>query len=457
MKRKIIRRTALIVVLGLVAGGLFFAWQRIPIITAFAAKGMCSSVFLANKDPERIKAEDLSFFPISLATTQINYDEKSVTSSVFGLAKRKAVFREGQGAVIVLQTPENELSKVIFKIPDPEYHQDTLHWPKGNILSDTMPSGVNFNRLHELLDTCFDRPGSEPFKKTLGIAVVYENQLIAEKYFDGYDFNTLFHGWSMTKSITGAWAGILANKGLLSPDEPAGIPEWENDKRSNITVKNVIQMSTGLDWYENYFTISDATVMLMNSEDMLASVVDNELAYPAGTYWNYSSGDANLLSGIIRHRFKNDSLYHIGLYRDLLYPAGMLNTKVETDGRGLYVASSYSYGTVRDWARFGLLFLNNGMVAGDTLLPKEWVDFMKEPANVSDGKYAGTFWLKEPQDQNALTDVPDDVFFADGFLGQRVYIIPSKKLVVVRMGYGLSNFNLNNFVSEVIKTLPGEK
>jgi CubicO group peptidase (beta-lactamase class C family) len=454
MNKKIFTRIILVFILIMIAGATWFVWPRLPIITAFAAKGMCSSVFLADKAPERVQTEDLSFFPISLAKTTVDYEEQSATSTVFGLARRKAIFRDGNGAVIVLQTPEDELRKSMFKVPSPAYSQDTVPWPKGDVLADTMPAGVNYRRLNELLDTCFDRTGREPYKKTLGIAVVYKNQLIAERYLNGYDSNTLFHGWSMTKSLTGAWAGILAERGLLNLDEPVGIDTWNDDDRSQITVKNVIQMSTGLDWYENYFTISDATVMLMQSEDMLASVTDNRLIHPAGSFWNYSSGDANLLSAIIRKSISDDRLYQQSLYTDLLHPIGMLNTKVETDASGLFIASSYSYGTVRDWARFGLLFMNNGVVAGDTILSPGWVQFMKTPVEASNGKYAGTFWLQEPLEENALVDAPSDIFFADGFQGQRVYIIPSKELVVVRMGFGMANFNLNNFLSEVISTLP---
>ncbi len=454
MNKKRFKRIIGLVILAVIGYGIWFVWPRLPIITAYAAKGMCSSVFLANKPPERIIAEDLSFFPINLALTRVDFEEKTATSTVFGLAKRKAVFRDGHGVVIVLKTPEEELKKSGFRIPDPGYSPDTMPWPKGNIISDTLPGGVDYNRLHELIDTCFDSTGSEPFKKTLGIAIVYNNQIIAEKYLGGYDHNTMFHGWSMTKSITGAWAGILADRGQLTLDEPVGIEAWEGDERENITVKNVVQMSTGLDWYENYFTISDATVMLMQSENMQASVTDNKLEYPPGEHWNYSSGDANLLSGIIRNRINNDEKYHTNLYTDLLHPIGMLNTKVETDASGLFVASSYSYGTTRDWARFGLLFLNEGVFAGDTILSQEWVDFMKTPVEASNGKYAGTFWLQEPEEVNKLTEVPDDIFFADGFLGQRIYIIPSKNLVAVRMGYGMSNFSMNDFLREVIKTLP---
>lgn len=453
MKKKLKKIIVSIIVVFVVAVA-WFVWPRLPIITAFAAKGMCSSVFLANKNPNRIQAEDLSFFPISLAKSVIDYNEKSVTSTVFGLAKRKAIYRDGLGAVIVLETPETELKQSGFTLPEPEYSQDTVLWPKGDVLPQAKAAGVNFERLNELIDTCFDAPDSNPLKKTLGIVVVYDDQLIAEKYLNGYNYKTMFHGWSMTKSITGALAGVLADEGKLEVNDPAGFQEWQNDDRKHITIKNIIQMSSGLDWYENYFTISDATVMLMQNDDMLLSVLDNQLKFPPGTHWNYSSGDANLLSGIIRNKINNEKDYHNFIYTKLLYPTGMLNTRVETDASGLFVASSYSYGSTRDWARFGLLFLNNGVFAGDTILSKEWVDFMKAPAEASNGKYAGTFWLKESNQDQTLKDVPDDVFFADGFLGQRIYIIPSKKLVTVRMGYGMNNFKVNNFLNEVIKTLP---
>jgi len=456
MKKRTIRRIIWVLVIGIVAVATFFVWPRLPIITAFAAKGMCSSVFLAEKDPASVEAEDLSFFPISLAKSKIDYDEKSVTSTVLGIAKRKAIFREGLGAVLVLDTPEEVLKAQSFDIPDPGYSQDTIAWPMGDITDGTPVEGVDYQSLETIIDTSFDKAGNEPFKKTLGLAVVYDGKLIAEQYLGDYDMYTKFHGWSMTKSITGALAGVLVDEGRLILKAPTGIPEWKNDERNEITLEDVICMSTGLDWFENYFTISDATVMLMQSDDMLDYITSCDLAFEPGTVWNYSSGDANLLSGIIRQEINDDEKYHAFAYEALFHKIGMLNTTVETDASGLFVASSYSYGTVRDWARFGLLFLNEGVFEGDTVLSKEWVDFMKTEAPASDGAYAGTFWRMEPNPLYALNDVPDDVFFADGFLGQRVYVIPSKKLVVVRMGYGLSDFSMNDFLREVIGTLPGE-
>lgn len=453
--KKMVRRVLWLLLVVLIAFLTWYAWPRLPIITAFAAKGMCSSVFLAEKTPERVAAEDLSFFPISLAKCNINYEEKIVTSKVLGLAKRKAVYREGLGAVLVLDKPEEELRAQSFQIPDPGYSQDTITWPRGDVMPGSLPEGVDYERLQTVLEEAIDQAEAEPFKKTLGVAVVYNNQLIGENYLEGYDAWTRFHGWSMTKSVTGAMAGALVREGRLDMEAPVDIPAWAGDDRKNITPDDIMHMSSGLEWVENYFTISDATVMLMQSDDMFASVTSCPLAHEPGTYFNYSSGDANLLSGLIRMAIGDQEEYLGYAYTRLFHRIGMLNTTVETDASGLFVASSYSYGSTRDWARFGLLFLNNGIFEGDTVLTPEWVDYMKKAAPASDGQYAGTFWLKESNPENSLMDVPDDVFFADGFLGQRVYVIPSKNLVVVRMGYSLSNFSVNDFLRDIIATLPG--
>jgi hypothetical protein len=452
--KKLIKRILWIFLLALIVFANWFAWPRLPIITAFAAKGMCSSVFLAGKTQERVEAEDLSFFPISLAKCSIDYQEKSVTAKVLGLAKRKAVFREGLGSVIVLDTPEAKLKAASYAIPDPGYSQDTIAWPLGDVIPESKPEGVDYKKLETILEEAFDRPGEEAFKKTLGVAVVYSNELIGENYLEGYNSYTKFHGWSMTKTVTGAMAGALVNEGRMDINAHADIPEWGDDGRKSITVENILHMSSGLEWVENYFTISDATVMLMQSDDMFSSITSCELAHEPGSFWNYSSGDANLLSGLIRNSIGDMNEYHGYAYTRIFHRIGMLNTLVETDANGLFVASSYSYGSTRDWARFGLLFLNRGIFEGDTVLTPEWVDYMTTAAPASGGTYGATLWLKEPEVENALVDVPDDVFFADGFQGQRVYVIPSKKLVVVRMGYSLSNFNLNDFLKEIIQTLP---
>ncbi len=152
------------------------------------------------------------------------------------------------------------------------------------------------------------------------MAVVYNNMLIGENYMDGYDAWTKFHGWSMTKSVTGAMAGLLVMDGWMDIKAPVDIPQWSGDDRRNITPENILHLSSGLDWVENYFTISDATIMLMQSDDMFSSIVDCKLAHTPGSYWNYSSGDVNLLSGLIRKSIGNDDAYHGYPYSHLVSP-----------------------------------------------------------------------------------------------------------------------------------------
>jgi CubicO group peptidase (beta-lactamase class C family) len=219
---------------------------------------------------------------------------------------------------------------------------------------------------------------------------------------------------------------------------------------------NLLRMSSGLEWLENYFTISEATVMLMQSSDMFGFVKQCPLEHRPGEYFNYSSGDANLVSGLIRQSMDNDQSYYELPYRELLHKIGMHNTFMETDGSGNFVSSSYSYGTTRDWARFGLLYLNNGVFAGDTVLPPGWVEYCRNeaPAKNTDGKY-GIFWLDNPLPGKSYEGLPEDLFSARGFLGQRIFIIPSEKLVVVRMGYSSKNLDEEKFLKDIISSLPG--
>ncbi len=451
MKKFLLRTLYFILILAIVIA-IFYAWPRVPIITGYVAKGMCSGVFVCFKDPEQISTEDLSFFPISLAKMKVDYDERSVTATVLGLAKRKAIYREGPGTVLVLDMTEEELLEKAFALPDPGYSQDTIPWPMGDILPDTLPAGIDYEGLQAILDAAIDPANSEPFRKSLGIAVVYDGVLIAEKYFDTYDHKTIFHGWSQAKSITNTMVGILVKEGKLDLAQTPDIPQWKDDERSKITINNLLQMNDGLHWVENYFDISEVTKMLFNSDDMYKFSIGTYLEHEPGTKWNYSGGTTNILSGLIRKTINDDEKYHRFVYAELFYRIGMLHTLFETDGSGTFVGSSYCFASTWDWARFGLLYLNDGIFTGDTILPPGWVDYTCEPAPNSHGFYGAHFWLQ--QKEGKYPDIPADMYFIDGFLGQRVFIIPSRDLVVVRLGYSHKNFDFNQFLSEIIKILP---
>ncbi len=449
--KKLRRRILWLLVIVAVVYAITYTWPP-TIITAFAARGMCTGVFVMEREPDRIAKEDLSFFPISLAKTKIDYEEKSVTARLFGMAKREAIYREGLGAVLVLDIPEEELRASTFDIPDPGYNPDTIPWPKGDLLFDSMPPGVAYGKLESILGNAFDQADAEPFKKTLGIAVVYDNILIGEKYLDPYGPNTILHGWSQAKSITNALIGVLVKEGKMNINSTPDIPEWKDDERNEITIHHLLQATDGLHFWENYFIRSEVTRMLYTSDDMFEFAVSNPLEHSPGTVWNYSGGSTNILSGIIRHTIGNDVEYYAFPYEKLFHRLGMLHTLFETDGAGTFVGSSYCYASVRDWARFGLLYLNNGIFEGDTIFPENWVEYSTQPAPGSQGQYGAHIWLQKKDGK--FPNIPEDMFLIDGFQGQRVFVIPSKKLVVVRLGYSMKNFDMNEFLEDILNTLP---
>jgi len=450
--KKLIRRIVWFLLLAILVFTVIYAWPRAPIITAFAARGMCSGVFVMDRQPERVSQEDLSFFPISLAKTKIDYEEKSVTARVLGLAKRKAVFREGLGAVLVLDIPEEELKASAVPRPDPGYDPDTIPWPKGELFPASLPEGVAYEKLNAVVENAFDGADDELFKKTLAVAVVYNNTLIGEKYLDPSHEGTLFHGWSQAKSITNAMIGVLVKEGKLNVNNSPDIAEWKNDGRNEITLDHLLHMTDGLHFEENYFDISEVTKMLYASDDMYKFSISNPLEHSPGTVWNYSGGTTNILSGIIRNTIGDDTEYYAFPYEKLFHRIGMLHTLFETDGAGTFVGSSYCYASTRDWARLGLLYLNEGIFEGDTIFQRGWVDYSTEPAPGSHGQYGAQIWLQKKDGR--YPDIPEDMFLIDGFQGQRVFVIPSKNLVVVRMGYSMKNFDMNDFLKEIISTLP---
>lgn len=448
---KIVKNLLWLLLIAIVITGAVWAWKRLPIITAYAAKNMCSCVFVADRNPESVTEEDLSFFPISLATTKVNYDEQSVTSSLFGLVKRKAVYRNGLGCAVVIDYPEEQIKYQSRPVLSPPSITPDTPWPLGDRLPDTLPGGIDHEMLKAAVNNAFDSPDSDPKLKTQAVVVVYDNCIVAEQYAEGFDIYTECVGWSMTKSITNALIGIMVKNGKLDIYKSTGIDAWEQDERNKITIDNLMHMNAGLQWVENYFNLSDVTKMLYMRGDMYRYSITAPAKYKPDSVWYYASGMASILSGLIRKKIGNDNEYLAFPYTELFYRTGMMNTQLETDPSGNFVASSYCFATPRDWARFGMLYLNNGIFEGDTILPDWWVKYITTPAKGSDGIYGAFIWL---WNQTKFPDVPKDMYFCDGFLGQRIFIIPSKKLVIVRVGYSMKNFDMNLFLKNIINAIP---
>jgi len=418
-------------------------YLKLELISGFSAKSVASGHFVAHRSQEFINQNDDNFDVISWATNEINESGKYATASVFGLKKRKAIYRPGLGATLI--DDNFEITKP-YEIPKRIKSNSKLPFPYGDVEpKDTVFSNVDYAKLNQAVANAFDTKG-ENDRKTRSVLVIYKDRIIAEKYVDGFSKNSILLGWSMTKSITGTLFGILQKQGRFDIYKPAPVPEWQNDDRKNITTNDLLHMNSGLEWDEHYDRISDVTKMLFQTEDMTRSQSLKPALFKPDTHWNYSSGTANLLSGILRKQFKTHQEYLDFWYSALIDKIGMGSMIVETDMAGNYVGSSYGWATTRDWSKLGLLYLHKGNWNGKQLFNPSWTKYVSIPTNTSKGRYGGQFWLNA---NGHFPDAPRDMFYCSGFQGQMVAIIPSKSLVIVRMGLK-EEFDFNGLLSGVV-------
>ena len=430
MKKKRFLYIAGLILAAIIAGAAFYLNSLLPIITGYAAKNLCSNVFVSGRQPADIEAIDLNFSFIKFTKSKIDVSEKSVTSR-FLWGKAKAIYRDGFGATLVRDVPEDILRNEVYAVDtDPGYSHDTTMWPLGDIVPDTVPAGISSDLLASVEDKLMNKGEYKgiPF----AFMVLYKGVPVSEAYRGGLDKNTRFLSWSMAKSFTNAQVGILVKMGRMSISDPAGIEEWKSDERSKITINDLLQMQSGLEWNENYGSRSDVNLMLFDHGDMSSFAVSKQLAYTPGTHWYYSSGTANILSQLVRQEFDSDTSCYAFTQDQLFEKIGITDAVFEVDASGDFVGSSYLYATARDYARFGLLYLNDGVFNGERLFPEDWVDYTRTPASGSNGKYGALFWLNK---DGRYPSAPDDMFSCEGHDGQMIFIIPSKELVVVVLGF----------------------
>lgn len=420
-------------------------YPKLELISGFSAKSMASAHFIDNRSLELIEKSDNDIKLIRLANNSISEEENYATSSVFGLQKRKAIFRKGLGSLLIDDAFDASKPYLVPKRIQPKIN---FPYPFGtNEPKDSTFSNVDYSKLNQAVANAFDENNAVA-KRTRSVLVLYKDHLIAEKYAEGFDKNSKILGWSMTKSITATYFGILQYQNKININNPAPIEEWKNDKRSKITLNNLIQMNSGLEWEEKYDRICDATKMLFNSKDMGQVQLEKPLFGKPNQSWNYSSGTSNLLSKILRNQFKTHQEYLDFWYFSLIDKIGMYSMIVETDMTGNYVGSSYAWATTRDWAKFGTLYLHNGNWNGEQLFDSSWSKYVSTPTPTSNGKYGGHFWLNS---SGKYPDAPRDLYYASGFQGQKVIIIPSKDLVIVRMGLtDDESFDFNEFLKDVL-------
>ena len=445
-KAKKILAGLLIFILVIILAAAVYLNSLMPIITGYAAKNLCSAVFVSERNQEDVENTDLDFSFISKVKNTVDRENMTVTSR-FLWGKSIAVYRERFGATLLVNKDVDNLKTISFPAIDPGYSGDTLAWPMGDILSDTL-AVMEKEKLADISSSLVNENayGGNAF----AFMVLHKGIPVAEAYKPGFNKDTRLLSWSMAKSVTNALVGIRAYDSTLSITDSELLTQWPDD-RKDITLENLMQMQSGLTWNEDYGIRSDVTVMLHCEPDLAQFAFSQPLEYDPGTHWYYSSGTTNIVSYILRQQFENDDDYYAYPHEELFYRIGITDAVFETDETGTLVGSSYLYMTARDYARFALLYMNDGMFNGKRILPEGWVDYTVIPASDSDGQYGSFFWLNR---DGGIDSAPEDMFMCIGHDGQRIFMIPSRELIVVVLGYSPDNtMDFNKLIGDIIAAL----
>lgn len=437
--------------------------------TAVAAQIACAGIFVADRAEADVLRDDIHALAPFTKAVVLSVDRKArtVTASAPGTATRTALHRPVVGCT--LTTGDVALSALDAQAAGlvPVSAQSAKPWPVGDapVAKRQKAAEAKLDRaaLDRAVSAAFDEQNVGGYPDTRAIVVVQGGAIVAERYAPGFERSTRMLGWSATKSIMGTLVGLLVDDGVLKLDDPAPVPEWQgkDDPRAQITLRQLLTMSSGLKFVESYLPGNESIKMLFEAGDMGALAAAMPLEHAPGTFWSYSSGTTNILSRIV---FDATGGTLEGMTRfaqtRLFEPAGMSSALIEPDESGVLVGSSYGYATARDWARYGLLHLNKGEANGKRLLSPQWLDFALTPTPASARpSYGAQLWLNrataDDEGRKVLQDVAPDAFMAMGHNHQIVAVIPSQDAVIVRLGWTPEGqkFDWNKYLSQIANAL----
>lgn len=412
-----------------------------------SAEILCGGVFISGRDEAAVRAEDLSgpgYELLVLFRKQVDRSKQQVTASLLGLHAfdaQTAIFRDGLGCTLIDGKSAKDLraeSQGLFADPPPP-DTETL-WPGGERVDLAAPdAGVDMAALNAAVEATFAEPDPAHPRNTRAVVVAHRGRIVAERYAPGFDAQTPLIGWSLTKAALNALIGLRVKDGKLAVTDKALLPEWRgaDDERRNISLDDLLRMSSGLAFDESYDDpLADVVRMLFAEGDQARFAAAKPLLHPPGTVWQYSSGTAEIIARVLRETFAGESDYLRYPRERLFAPLGMRSAVLAPDAGGTLGASSFLYATARDFARLGLLFLQDGMWDGKALLPDGWVVYSRGPTRtLPDGSYGADLWLRLPESANlGVPQMPEDAYYFLGHDEQIVAIVPSRDLVIVRLG-----------------------
>jgi CubicO group peptidase (beta-lactamase class C family) len=432
------------------------------VATGFISRTLCSAAFVSGVNPDEVFSETVDAMPgVRLITWAIDYrvdrKAKQVTTTLFWGGISRAVYREGLGCYLA----HGEASVDASLPAAGEIQRASLP----EISGPSLVQAAN-PKLALALDRAFAEPEQPPFRRTKAVVIVKDGHVVAERYAPGYGIDTPILGYSATKSVISALTGILVRQGKLAVDRPAPVATWQNpdDPRHAITVDQLLRHTSGLAMGSSLNASLASTLAPVNEMKYVASdqagfAESAALESAPGSAWNYHDGNYAILSRLIRDAVGGHAADVLRFARSELFgPLGMRNVTLEFDATGTPEGASQMLAPARDWARFGLLYLNDGVAGGKRILPEGWVDYSASPTPNGWVGYGAGFWTNRGGSLGANYRIehgwPRDAFLAKGTLGQYVIVIPSERLVIVRLGtapnWPLTADGVTRLISDVV-------
>ncbi len=413
------------------------------VATGIGSKLLCSSRYVSGFSREQ-SFDDLVQYSFILDRLSIEYDDtqRSVTTSLFGLSKKTASYIPGLGCAVDYRGFEQRESLLVAVA-----ESSSQAWPLGDDV------GEPDQALEVLLEDVLRRDNNSGLN-TRALLLVHEGRVVAEAYDQGADADTPLLGWSMAKSLMSTMLANLEYRGMLNIDSAPGFESWQADERSQIKIRDLLTMSDGLAFSEEYDPGDDATAMLFTAPSASDYVMQKKLLHQPGRHFNYSSGTANLLSRVYAESFADPQGNYDDYMENIHRVLGFQNAVFETDASGVFVASSYLYASARDWARLGQLMLNNGEINGRRVFREDWVERAIAPNTTENEKaYGFQWWLNSGDETLRWADLPEGAFMANGNRQQMIAVVPSADVVIVRLGWTAGSYPVNKQFAEILEAV----
>lgn len=441
MKKLLLTLTITVAAITTALAGLGFTpnylYNAPEVATGIGARLACSMRYVLNQDKPQIAADIKVYSPL-LSLLDYEFDEQQQTATAgLGLYKRTASYIPKVGC---------DLDYAGFERSQYQFQDITIDeqaaWPLGN--SVTTHNADIQQKLDILL-----AEDNELGNDTRALLIVHQGQIIAESYALGYSADSLFLGWSMSKTVTGLLAGQLALQGKFDVDERNLFPQWQ-DERQNISLRQLMNMTDGLDYEELYEPGGSAPAMLFQSADSVEYMKTLPLLRTPGEHYRYSSGSTNLVMDIVMQRYgKTREQAIANIAEQFFKPMALSPVVFEVDAAGLLMGSSYMYTTARNWAKLGQLMLNKGEINGTRLVSEQWVqDSTAHNDAQNRGDYGYFWWLNSTKEHARWPSMNPNIYSAMGSRDQRVTVIPDQELVIVRLGWSPKKYRDDeNFVT----------